>query len=202
MPLGKRKRSFVKSRSRKRLKSLVGSIVRKNIETSSIVHSLDAVSIVDSGRVSSTQDIHLTAIAQGVQESQRIKNEVRITGVYGDLFVTGADSTNSIRLIMYIPKDPTVSLSNSPTLAFNEAPDLDKFTILKDMLVTTSSGGPNLRRLKLKYKFKGRGLRVGYSGTGAGDVQTHPVYFYFVSDSLASTDPSLNGYIRMYYKDA
>lgn len=189
-------------KSTRRLKKLVQTIVSKNVETSSSNHSFSSLGIVDAGRASSATDIHVTNISQGTGEGQRIKNEVRVTGIHSDFFITGADSTNSIRLILYTPKDLSVSLSNSPALAFNQTPDLDKFTVLLDKFVCTSSNGTNCKRVKFNFKFKGRGLRVGYSGSAGSTVQTHPLYFYLVSDSLAVTDPTINGYMRVYYKDA
>lgn len=188
-------------RRRVNLKSLVKSVVRRNIETSSVVENFTARAIPDNLRSSGTNDVILNDIAQGTGEGERVKNEIRVTGLYGDLFFTGADATNSIRVILYIPKDKGVTLSNATALPFNGAPDLDQFTILKDMLVCTTANGPNCRRMKLKYKFKGRGMRTGFSGAAGSTIIEHPLYIYFVSDSTAVADPAMNGYIRTYYKD-
>lgn len=188
---------------RRTIGRIVKAIVRKSTETSSILANFSATDIPAGAASSGSNDVHLTAIQQGTGEGERIKNEIRVTGVYGELFITGAaaDTTNGYRLVMYVPKDKNVTLSNSPALNYNAAPDLDSHTILKDWLVCTSTTGPACRRLVVKFKFKGNGMRVGYTGAGVGTVSQHPLYFYFVSDSSASPLPKLNGYLRLYYKD-
>lgn len=148
-------------------------------------------------------DTQLTGVATGTSQNDRIGNSIRVTGIYADLFFTGADLTNSMRCIVYIPRNPTDNLSVGP-LQFNQGPDLDSYVVLKDMLITTSQAGPDVARRKIRLKFDrglSKGIHVQYNGTGGGNLIKNPVRIYFVSDSGAIAHPELNGYIYMYYTD-
>lgn len=182
------------------LKKYIKSALAKQIETSSVVTLYTGQTVQDNGRT--PVDSSLATIAQGTDEAQRVKNQVHITGIRGDMFITGSDSTNAIRVILYIPKDANYSMNNeSPKLPFNGAVDLDKFTVLKDFFVCTSSTGANCKRLRIRKRFSGNGVRVQYSGPSGGTFTKNPIYLYMVSDSLAVGDPTVNGYVRLYYKD-
>lgn len=143
----------------------------------------------------------LTYIANGTQQNERIGNQIRVTGIFADLIITGADTTNTIRMIIYIPHDPSNTLSS---LMYNGAPDMDQFTILYDKIITTSSNGPNNKRVMIRRSYtRGykKGIRIQYYGSAATDVSKNRILIYVVSDSAAIPDPQLNGYLRMYYTD-
>lgn len=146
-------------------------------------------------------DQSLTDINQGLTQTNRIGNSVHLTSLYGDFFLTGADTTNSVRMILYIPKNVTTTLS---TLAFNAAPDLDQVTILQDRLLTFSSNGNNCRRFKIKKKFdygRRKGIHCTYTdGTGT-NITKNRLRLLLVSDSTVAPHPVLNGFLRIFYTD-
>lgn len=186
----------------KRLKRQVKNQIEKYIEKKTAVYEYFG-GIQDSAR--NPLDDHVTALAQGTGQNQRVGNRVNITSLKYDLFFTGADATNSIRVIFYIPKDPSVLMGTPAGIPFNKAPDMDNFNILRDMLVSTSSSGQNCVRRQGWLRFN-RGNRSGhkerYDGALVSNrVQGH-IYVYMVSDSLAVSDPQCNGYIRTFFTDS
>lgn len=193
MPFRKKKSSG----GRKTFTKKVQRIISRNLETKTILVNYAGVGITDSTRT--PLDQNLTGISQGDSQDTRDGNQLRMTSVSADFFITGYDSTNSIRVLLYKPKNKSDDLTG---LQFNQAPDLDRFVILKDFFVTTSSAGANNKRLRFYKKFMGAGMAVQFDGPTANDVQTNMLRLYIVSDSLAVVDPSINGYVRMYFKDA
>lgn len=147
-------------------------------------------------------DQSLTDINQGLTQTNRIGNSVHLTSIYGDFFLTGADTTNSVRMILYIPKNVTTTLS---TLAFNAAPDLDQVTILQDRLFTFQSNGTFCRRFKIKKKFDygmRKGIHCTYTdGTGT-NITKNRLRLLMVSDSSVAPHPVLHGFLRIFYIDA
>lgn len=184
---------------RKTLKKYIKNTIEKQLETKTVITNY-ANTIPDSGRTPLSNSI--AGVAQGLTQSTRVGNSIRVTSMKCEWFFTGADSTNSIRVIIYIPKDPTAALSG---LAFNQAPDLDQFTILRDFFICTGGTGGNCKRLQKWIRFN-RGMRSGlhmqYSGAASTDITKNKLMIYMVSDSSAVSDPSVNGYVRVFYKDA
>lgn len=194
MPYKKRYR-----RKRTSLASRVKRAVAKSQETKTLVLNY-ANAIQDSARVPLSNQI--ADIAQGLTQSTRVGNQIKLTSMKYDWFFTGADTTNSIRCIIYVPKDPNSFITG---LAFNQAPDLDRFTILRDMFICTGGTGGNCKRRQGWLRFnKGlrQGMTVQYSGATVGTVTKNNLTVYMVSDSGAVSDPAVNGYIRLFYKDA
>ncbi len=186
------------ARNNKNLRKIIKKAVANQLETKTAVTNY-ANSITDGGRSPLTNAV--ADVGTGVTQATRIGNSTKVTSIKYDWFFTGADSTNSIRVIIYIPKDPTVILSS---LAFNQAPDLDSFTILKDMFICTEGTGGNCKRRQGWVRFN-RGNRTGlhmqYSSASAGSVVKNQLMIYMVSDSEAVSDPQVNGYVRVFFKD-
>lgn len=180
------------------LKKYIKKVVARSQETKT--HLINyANAIPDSGRTPLSNQ--LADISQGLNQSTRVGNSITLTSLKYDWFFTGADSTNSLRVIIYVPKDPTDLMSS---VAFNAAPDLDRYTILRDMFITTEGTGGNCKRRQgwLRFNRGNRsGMNVGYTGAGLGVIIKNNVSIYMVSDSLAATDPQVNGYVRIFYKD-
>lgn len=189
-------------RKSKNVKSMVKKQIEKYVEKKTVIYSYFG-GVTDSLRT--PLDNHVTATAQGLDQNERIGNRLNVTSLKYDLFFTGADTTNSMRCIFYIPKNPAFLMSAGSAVGFNKAPDEDQFNILRDIMVTTSSGGPNCVRKQGWIRFN-RGTRSGhkerYSGALNTDLVDGHIYVYMVSDSLAVSDPQVNGYIRSYYTDA
>lgn len=192
----KKKRMY---RPSKALRTYVQKTISANQETKQRDLSWDAVSIQDAGRSPITAVIN--DLAQGDTQNTRDGNQVRITGLYGKFVVTGADSTNIVRFIMYIPKDQTDALSS---VDIHTLIDQDSYTVLYDRTITTTSGGVNQKVFTVAKNFhrgSRKGLLTQYYGTGSTDFVKNPIKLYVVSDSLAVSDPSLTGHLRTYFKD-
>lgn len=185
-------------RRRKNFSKAVQKIIDRNVETKTHVLQY-STTIMDPGR--SPLDNSLVELTQGDTQSGRDGNEVRIKSVQGDFFITGADSTNSIRVILYKPKNVSDSLS-ADAIDFNGTPDLDKYVILRDWLVCTNSTGAMCKRLRFKKFFRGSGMSCRYTGSSGTTITTNKLSLYMVSDSGAISDPGVEGYVRVRYKDA
>lgn len=184
------------------LKKVIKGQLEKYIEKKTKVYEYYG-SITDNLR--SPLDVHVTSLPGGVGQSARIGNRVNITSLKYDLFFTAADTTNSIRCIFYIPKNQNELMTTGTALGFNKAPDLDRYNILKDMLISVSNNGPACVRRQGWVRFN-RGIRSGhkerYDGENSTDVVEGMVHVYMVSDSGAVSDPQVNGYIRTFFTDS
>lgn len=191
-------KSKYRRRPNKSLKKTIKNVVNSMSETKTIVSNYASTSIQDQARAPINTDI--LSCATGDTQSTRTGNAITVTGLYGDFFFNAADVTNSIRVLLYVPHNPTDDMA----IQFNQAPDLDRFTVLRDMLVTVSTQGPAVVRRKIKVSFKKgnrKGLTCRWHDTTATGFSKNPIRLYMVSDSTAVTDPSVSGYIRAYYKD-
>ena len=139
MPRRYKKKRFKKKIS-KSLRTYVQKAISSNQETKQRDLTWDAVSIQDVGR--SPIDGTLNDLSQGDTQNSRDGNQVHITGIYGKFVVTGADTTNIVRYILYIPKDPSDTLTGM-SIDIHHLIDQDRFTILYDRNITTTSGGVN-----------------------------------------------------------
>ena len=193
------RRKFYKFRRRrglyKRVKRLERAQARDKPEKKFTYKTWNATSIPDQSAPISQ---HLTDIFAGTSQGERVGNKVKVTGMYGHLFVNAADTTNSVRIIVYIPKDPSIALAG---LSFYQHPDEDNYTILIDKYVCVSTNGPGCKMVSLRRKYK-NGINVQFDGTGSGDRATNPIWIYAVSDSGAVSHPDMSGYLYTYYTDA
>lgn len=200
MPFKRKRRPYRRRRGiSKSLRTYVQKTISANQETKQRDLSWDAIGIQDAGRTPLNAVIN--DLAQGDTQNTRDGNQVRITGFYGKFVVTGADSTNIVRFILYIPKDQSDSLSG---IDIHSLIDQDSFTVLYDRTITTTSGGVNQKVFTVAKNFhrgSRKGLLTQFYGTGSQDFVKNPIRMYVVSDSLAVTDPSLTGHLRTYFKD-
>lgn len=191
-----------KRRKKQSFSSRVQKVLDKNIETKLLNNAWDGVNIQDSGRTPLSQN--LTQISQGIAQNQRLGNQVRLTGLYLDGVIVAADTSNTVRVLVYSPKDPSNEITN---LAFNQSPDMDQFDVYYDRFVAVgTNGGLIARRIRFKKSFKQGGRSKGrihqFTGSGGTTYQTRPIFLYMVSDSLAVSDPDFSGHVTTYYKDA
>lgn len=181
------------------LKKFIKKTIAKSQETKTLVTTY-ANGIQDAARNPLTNSV--TACAQGLDQDDRIGNRVTVTSLKYDWFFVGADTTNSIRVIFYIPKDPTYVLLG---LGYASPVDLDTITVLKDMFICTSATGPDCVRRQGWLRFN-RGMRSGiqveYSGALSTEITRNKIMCYMVSDSTVVSDPQVNGSVRCFYKDA
>lgn len=191
------KRKYRKRR-KGNLRRVIQSVISKNQETKQIDYSYNAQTIQDNGRTPIVQE--LSSCNTGTGQNDRIGNQTLVTGMYGQFAVAGADVTNVVRFIIYIPYD-TDDVLNVTTFGLV---DQDKYTVLMDKIITTTANGPNIKNFKVKLNFKrgGRkGIRCQFDGSSAANTTKNEIKLYVCSDSLAVADPSLSGHIRTYFKD-
>lgn len=165
--------------------------------------SLDTVSIQDVGRT--PLNYTLNDVALGNQQSQRDGNQILVTGIYGKGVIQFPDTYNIVRMILYIPKDSDHKLGTDDTIDVPTLLDQDRYTILEDRYFAGAyDGGPRVKTFTIKKSFT-RGGRKGmvtrWDGVNATDFSRNPIGLYFVSDSVAVSDPTVTLQLRTYYKD-
>lgn len=177
-------------------KNQVQKMIYDRSETKQIDWTYTAVSINDVGR--SPLNTAWTYVAQGDTQNTRDGNAITVTGIYSQFALEAGDTSNVVRVILYIPHDTDDDLSISPT----QLPDMDKFTILYDKLFVMGNS-PSVKTFQIRKKFaKGsrKGIRVSYAG-GSSYPTKNAIKFFAVSDSSVSPDPIINGTARVYFKD-
>lgn len=198
---GQRKLNMPTMPTESQFKKKVLSVVQKTQETKQLVHHFDNVAIQDPGRTPFSID--LIDLGSGAGASERMGNRVTVTGYHAKLTMNAGDGINNVRIIIYIPKNPTATLS---TLTYSQAIDLDSYTVLHDKIYPVSNtAGMYSRYFTISKKFnkKGKaGMHVHFSGTGSTDFEKNRLRLYVVGDSGAIPDPYLAGHIRVYYKDS
>lgn len=181
----------------KSLQKYIQKKIEKNIETKHVYAEASATSVSTS--VLNTQ---ISTIPQGDDEFRRTGNKVTMTGFYGKFQIVGADTTNVVRIVLYIPKDPDDTLSGLNTY---QILDQDRFTILSDRLVTTSSSGVNNKVITIAKKFnrgRRRGVVTQFASSTTTDVAKNALKIAWVSDSAAVSHPTIAYHYVMYFKDA
>lgn len=207
MPKRKRTSSTFSSRKRRTritaaTKRYVQRVVASNIETKFKLTSFSSLAIPDGS--SGGYDLVLSAVGQGDTQNLRDGNQLFLTGIWSRLWVTLADSTNILRVILYIPKANVDDTLGAGTVTVRTAIDADKYTILSDRLIFLNTSRPQ-RSISVKRKFakgKRKGMRITFDGPLSTDLAKNPLKLYIVSDSGAVTHPVLDGSIRTYFKDA
>jgi hypothetical protein len=136
-------------------------------------------------------------------QNDRVGNLIKATGIYGKFVVTAGDTSNIVRVIFYIPKSATDTLSG---VSVQSLIDLDLYTILSDKYYAIgTNGGPNQRAFTIRMNFH-RGFRTGipvtFTGAGSTTYAKNPIRMYVVSNSGASPHPTWSGNLRFFYKDA
>lgn len=184
------------------LRKYVQQTISGNIETKFANHpyNLTAIPWGTSGGL----EVSLSAVAQGDSQITRSGNQIFVTGIHSRLWLSLGDSTNIVRVIMYIPRNSVSDTLGAGTVTIHTAIDVDRFTILMDKTVFLNADTP-YKMINLGKKFnKGarKGIRVQFDGSAVTDLASNPIKLYFVSDSSASAHPALNGNIKCYFKDA
>lgn len=186
-----------RSNPTKKIKKMIKSMIAGSQETKtqSGAHN---VTISDVG-----VNYDISSIGGGTGQNQRIGNSYQMTSFRLKGGVFGADTTNLVRIIVYIPKDATHLIPTS-TQPFDPV-DLDRYTILSDRLITTASQGPNCRlynKVCLFNRGRRKGMRVQFTDSLASSVVKNRLLVYMVSDSSAVSHPNFKGWWRFYFKDA
>lgn len=184
-----------------KVRAYVQQAIARNQETKHLTLSYDTT-VQDAARA--PLDNSIVAIGQGDTQETRTGNQILVTGLYGRFMVRSADTTNFVRAVLYIPKDPTVTLT-SVALDYIDSIDQDKFTVLYDRVFNLNTAGGNQKIFTIARKFNRgarKGIQVQYSGTASTDQSRNNLHLYFVSDSTVVSDPPIYGYMMTYFKDA
>jgi hypothetical protein len=184
-------------RKKSNLKKMIKSMIAGSQETKTIGTELNP-SISNVG-----VNYDIASLVGGTGQNARIGNQYKMTSFRLKGGVFGSDTTNLVRIIIYIPKDPTHIMDTS--LQALTPVDLDRFTVLSDRLIPVASSGPNCKLYNKVVLFnKGRrtGLNVQFHDSTAGSITKNRLMVYMVSDSGAASHPSFKGWWRFYFKDA
>ncbi len=202
-------RKYSKKSSYKSMKRIAKQVMAKNIETK--VHTAEySDAFIGANSTAYIIATSVVDIAGGTKSGERVGERITATSLKYDLFFTGAQDTNSLRVIFYIPKSPTDLLWQGPAgtnLAFNQAIDFNRYTVLKDMFIPTNLNGQNCVRKQGYISFRNKGKRLGmpviYDTDLSVSCTKNRIMVYMVSDSVSPiTTPKVNGYVRLFYKDA
>lgn len=187
------------ARLTRNVRKIVQQTIARNIETKFRGGSYVDTPIQDSGRT--PIDTILSSVATGDTQNDRSGNQIFATGFYGKFVLQAADTTNIVRVVMYMPKDPNNAMTG---VGVNSLIDQDQFTILHDRMYTVGTYNPQ-RAFVLARKWnrgRRRGILTQFSSTSSGSGTRGVVRLYMVSDSTAVSDPLIQGEFRYYYKDA
>lgn len=147
-------------------------------------------------------DVNLTDISEGTAQLNRVGNQIRITGFFSKFTYAAADDTNRMRVVLYIPRDPS-DILQTPTI--DSLIDLDKFTILFDETINLVNGtSKDLVQKVMKKKFNkndSKGILSIYNGPRGTDNAKNTLRIHWISDSEALSHPTISGKMRIYYKD-
>lgn len=183
-------------RRRKTVPKYIQKYVQSKINVNQETKHVNS-NVLDLDISSTSTNVDVLNIAQGTDRFERLGNEIRVTGFYGKFQMIGGDSTNVIRAIMYIPKDPSATLTGANTYGLI---DPNVATVLYDRLHTTTLNGPNTKVFTIAKKFRGRGLPVQWDDTNT--LKKNRIRLLFVSDSGAVDHPTLSYHWACYFKDA
>lgn len=175
-------------------------VVNSTVETKFKLVNYNQQTIQDSART--PLNIQMLDIGEGDTQNTRTGNQVWLTGLYVQGYLTVADSTNVVRMTVYEKRGD----SGDPTWSIASAIDQDDYTVYSDKIFTLVSGANNaVRFIRYKKSFtrkgRARGRRIIYGSSTSTDVKKGNLYVRFVSDSSAISDPTFTGEIRSYFKD-
>lgn len=146
--------------------------------------------------------------SKGTNSNQRIGDKIKLVSYYGVFYMrlheTGADTTNSIRMIHCLNEnaqatDSPIYNNGGTQMLFNQLPQDQGLIVLEDKLITLSQQGPACRKLVIKKKFK---YPVNLKWDTNNEYVGWVPQIYFTSDSSLPSHPVLDGQIRYYYTDA
>lgn len=195
--------SSFRLRKRKSSKKNIQRVVRDMAESKRVLYNDLNSSIQDIGRA--PLEYNLTSITEGDGKTQRDGHQVLMTGIKLCGQITFPDSTNHVRMVVYVRKgpytlNPMIGKGITPIKYFEPA----GYEILKDIHLSGGANGPVARTVNLSVSFKKRrdgGLPIRYNGAASTTLTNNQVGVYLVADSAAVSDPVFKGYVIAYYKD-
>jgi len=221
-------RNYRKKKTYTNIKKLIQSQINKSIETKELTYNYTNVGSSNFSSISygSTAIVAglFGAIAQGVNDGQRIGNSLFARGVNIHMAIqnASADITNQVRFICFQPKKGmATNIQPSSTASFVQSVlsgaasgatqwlqpvDTDRFEVIFDKVYylkntavdgSTSASAVSTRFLR---KFIKVNKKIQWDDSG---VVNNDIYLLAISDSAAVPNPgAVAGYVRVYYKDA
>jgi len=197
--------SLFASSSRALLRNQVKSLVKQEINSVQEKRSFDTgvgTSFDNTGSLTK-----LTTIPQGDTDSSRQGDHVKLHSIRMAGSCSYADTTNAIRLIILrwnqddsssAPVVGDILQTSSPYSPVNRDNErAKKFDILSDELYGVANVGPGVAVWKWEMKLRSQIAFQSGATTGTGHL-----YAYIISDSSASTHPSVAFILRTYYTDS
>lgn len=178
-------------------KKAVKKVVSDMAETKTYLYTFNNV-VSDSGTL-----LHLTDISQGDTQSTRDGNQIFLKGITVRMHSILADTYNIMRIIIVRARTGAGDVTSADFPAgvspdpFIEEMNYDKYTVVKDQVITLDAGKVHdVRKFYIKVNKK-----IQYGSNTSSDVVTNPYYIWLVSDSDISSHPSVALTARMYWKD-
>lgn len=191
---------YKRFKKKSNIKKIIKSMINNETETKTFIQELANTPLTNVG-----QNYDITSLAQGVGQNQRLGNSYKVTSfkLKGAVFNGGTDDL--CRVIIYIPKNPSVLMPTDTSMQSTDPVDLDKFTVLSDRLIPVSDHGPGCKlynKVCLFNKGRRNGLHVQFSDALATSITKNRLMVYMCSFSSAAPHPSFKGWWRVYFKDA
>lgn len=172
-------------------------------ENKHVVHTGSGVSV---GTIA--QIIHLSAIPQSTNVSDRIGLKIRPRSIFGRLhFLQNNSATYTFYRIMFVVdlQQPASAsfvigdLLNSPdTLSPLATTKLGRFKVLYDKSFFTDDAKQLANYIKVNIPIKG--VETGFNGAAAADIQRNGVYMFVLSDNSINA-PTYSYNIKLNYTD-
>lgn len=150
-----------------------------------------------------------TTIDSGSGETQYLGQKIQPSHIVLRMSMAYADNFDTFRIIIIqirglfvpSPSDVLQSVGNTrtPLSAYDRSVN-DRFRVLYDRMVMTTSGGPSARCILARVPMR-RLRQLAFSDT-TGTPENGGIYLCVYSDSSNPTDPEFNAYWRIYFKDA
>lgn len=218
----KRKYGGSKTSNKKTITQAVTQAVKKMVETKDITLAHNTIASLDSIPSTGGASYLFSNIVVGATSSTRVGREIDVRGIryYLPIQSSGADTFNTVRLIMVMPiksfpntttaglfSDIFASTSWNMYFPINT----NKYKVYMDKTLALRSSAysgnsatvvPQTRVIKGFIKVN-KPIKYEFDVTIASDRPTSDMILLAVSDSIAVPNPgALGGFVRIYYKDA
>ncbi len=191
MPFRKPRRA---TRRRKTIRQIVQSVVNTNKNTGFIETAI-------AGGVDATPATHnlMFSTTGAGDEEKRSSPTIRVMGLRMSGFLALGDSTNLLRMVVYIPKDPDGALSS---LNLHGPIDTDTARVLYDRLIALDVSNYHRGKFLFRKSFGKNGLKCVYNDADTQPQQNN-IKVTFVSDSGGIPNPTIatDSYVHVYYKN-
>jgi len=194
---------YSKPASKAEVKQMIKSVMQAEVEDKYFLFNSLPTAVDFNG---TTQDLLL--VPQGITDSTRIGDEIRLTSISLELQVIGVDATNLMRVIIFKWRPSTVASvaailpfalasANAPLSPYSRDRSVD-YKVYFDRTFALSTA-TNVSQVVKFHNIPVKGLCQYQSGTTTG---TNHLYLLVISDSGAAPNPSINYMTRVNFTDA